>query len=142
MGAEVINGAQSPLNTTLPAQDLMICADEAWLRQALLNSILHGRKNAPGAKPITIAVSRTAGHARIDIGNAAQVGVDDNDDDMNGMIDPFLQGELGLNRGTHGLGLELPIAKAIVEAHDGILRYHATPGAFRVLIHLPTNLAS
>lgn len=144
MSSETPQSAPMPLNATLPSKDLMVCADEAWLRQALLNTILHGRKNTSGAKPITVAVSEVAGHARIDIGNAAQVGADegasDVGGDMDGMIDPFLQGELGLNRGTHGLGLELPIAKAIVEAHDGELRYKATPDAFRVLIHLPINL--
>lgn len=59
--------------------------------------------------------------------------------DANGAFDPFLQGELGLNRGARGLGLELPIAKAIVEAHDGTLRYETAPNFFRVLIDLPLN---
>lgn len=140
MSGEASQDTLLPLGTSLPAQDLMICADEAWLRQALLNTILHGRKNSLGAKPITVAVSRDNGQATIDIGNAHEVGTDNRGHDMDGMIDPFLQGEFGHNRGTYGLGLELPIAKAIVEAHDGVLRYKASADAFRVLIQLPINL--
>mgnify|MGYP000629708595 CR=1 FL=1 len=45
-------------------------------------------------------------------------------------------------QGAHGLGLEMPIAKAIVEAHDGSLHYEASPHSFRVLIDLPLNLAA
>jgi len=137
---DAVNGGQPQLITTLPTQDLMICADEAWLRQALLNAIQHGRRNTPGTKPIQINVSQRSGQAVIDIGNSGIVGTDACGAGMNAAIDPFLQGELGLSRATHGLGLELPIAKAIVEAHDGTLRYETSPDAFRVVINLPVNL--
>jgi signal transduction histidine kinase len=136
------NGGLPALTTSLPSEDLMICADEAWLRQALLNAILHGRKNAPSHEIILITVSRRAGRAVIDIGNSVSNGPEEFSADSNSALDPFLQGELGLNRGTHGLGLELPIAKAIVEAHDGTLRYETSSGGFRMLIDLPVNLTA
>jgi signal transduction histidine kinase len=142
MNHDPLDGERQEVTTTLPAQDIMIRADEAWLRQALLNTILHGRKKALGGKPIEISVSHRAGRARIDIGNrdhAVQVSRGSSD---GAALDPFLQGEIGLSRGAHGLGLEMPIAKAIVEAHDGLLHYEASPHSFRVLIDLPLNLAA
>lgn len=132
------------VTASLPAQDVMIYADEAWLRQALFNTILHGRKKLVGDRPIEIAVSHRAGRAHIVIshhghGTAEPLPASN---DTNAAMDPFVQGELGLSRETHGLGLEMPIAKAIVEAHDGSLHYEASSNSFRVLIELPLNLAA
>nr|WP_298690471.1 HAMP domain-containing sensor histidine kinase [uncultured Dongia sp.] len=128
-------GAAQELTTALPAQDVMIWADEAWLRQALLNAILHGRRHTAGTRPIEISVSHLGQRAKIHIGNDLRAGTEGVA--TTAAFDPFLQGELGLNRGSHGLGLELPIAKAIVEAHEGTLRYETAPNFFRVLIDLP-----
>ncbi|WP_374649886.1 sensor histidine kinase [Dongia sp.] len=128
------------VTTSLPPQDVMIRADEAWLRQALLNTILHGRKKSRPDKPIEITVSHGNGRARIDIGNRDHVGKEITV--STAALEPFLQGELGLSRGTHGLGLEMPIAKAIIEAHDGSLHYEASTNSFRVSIDLPLNLAA
>ncbi len=132
------------VTASLPAQDVMIRADEAWLRQALFNTILHGRKKLVGDRPIEIVVSHRAGRAHIVIshdGNGSAEASPANND-ATAAMDPFVQGELGLSRGTHGLGLEMPIAKAIVEAHDGSLHYESSSNSFRVLIDLPLNLAA
>jgi len=131
--------SRQELTASLPQQDVMIWADEGWLRQALLNTILHGRRHLANAKPIEISVLNQGSRAKIHIGNDLRAGDQRMLADANGAFDPFLQGELGLNRGARGLGLELPIAKAIVEAHDGTLRYETAPNFFRVLIDLPLN---
>jgi len=131
--------SRQELTASLPQQDVMIWADEGWLRQALLNTILHGRRHLANAKPIEISVLNQGARAKIHIGNDLRAGDQRMLADANGAFDPFLQGELGLNRGARGLGLELPIAKAIVEAHDGTLRYETAPNFFRVLIDLPLN---
>lgn len=125
----------------LPAQDVIIRADEAWLRQALLNAIQHGRKKVANDRPIEISVTHDGGRARIDISNGKDA-IAGGDGEGAKALDPFLQGELGLSRAAQGLGLEMPIAKAIVEAHDGSLFYQATERAFRVLIDLPLNQAA
>ncbi|MBI2253198.1 MAG: HAMP domain-containing histidine kinase [Proteobacteria bacterium] len=130
------------VTTTLPAQDIMIYADEAWLRQALFNTILHGRKKLSGDKPIEIAVSHRGGRAHITISHSGHAQLEHVPASNDAALDPFTQGELGLSRGAHGLGLEMPIAKAIVEAHDGSLHYEATANSFRVSIELPLNLVA
>jgi len=133
------------VTTTLPAQDIMIYADEAWLRQALFNTILHGRKKLSSDKPIEITVSHRGGRAHIAISHRGHPQLEQSpasNDAPAAALDAFTQGELGLSRGTHGLGLEMPIAKAIVEAHDGSLHYEASSNSFRVLIELPLNLAA
>jgi signal transduction histidine kinase len=144
---DAASGARQELTTTLPAQDVMIYADEAWLRQALFNTIQHGRKKLSGDQPIEIAVSHHRGRAHIAIGHRDHVLVDrtrpsHGTSSVTPALDPFVQGELGLSRGAHGLGLEMPIAKAIVEAHDGSLHYESSSNSFRVLIDLPINLAA
>lgn len=145
--------ASADLATLLPAQDMMIRADEAWLRQALLNAILHTRKNSVGRAAITIAAESRGDRAVIEIHNQTEEAVlrrrltDERrlvnraasaDPDL----DPFVQGHLGLSRETYGLGLELPIAKAIVEAHDGIFLYETGSDHLRLRIDLPVNLAA
>ncbi|WP_374380714.1 sensor histidine kinase [Dongia sp.] len=133
--------AAPPVTTRLPAQDVMIWADEAWLRQALFNAVLHGRKKAPGVRPIEISVTHRDGRARIDIRNGEPVAANE-EDGVAKAFDPFLQGELGLSRAAHGLGLEMPIAKAIVEAHDGSFHYEVSSDSFSVSIDLPLKMAA
>src|SRR5690606_23309110 len=144
------------LATRLPAKDMMIRADETWLRQALLNAILHARKNSASLPAITIAADSQDGRAVIEICNHAPAAEIEmlrrrNSDDRRAVtreasaehaLDPFVQGHLGLSRDTYGLGLELPIAKAIVEAHDGIFQYESVADHLRLRIDLPVNLAA
>lgn len=144
------------LATLLPTRDLMIRADEAWLRQALLNAIQHARKNSGERAAITIAAQSQDGRAVIEIRNHApdptgdiqrrresdERRAEERNVALDEALDPFVQGHLGLSRDTYGLGLELPIAKAIVEAHDGSFHYEAAADRMRLTIDLPINLAA
>ena len=140
----------------MPEEHLMIRADEAWLRQALLNVILHTRKTSTGRASITIAAEASAGRAVIEVSNQAPEADDTfrrragderragarGESSREQALDPFVQGQLGLSRETYGLGLELPIAKAIVEAHEGVFHYEATADHLRLRMDIPVNLAA
>jgi signal transduction histidine kinase len=152
-GAEP-SAANVQLATRLPDEDLMIRADEAWLRQALFNVILHARKTSSNGSAITIAAATREGRAVIEVSHAMAADAtplrrasDEQRAELRGKadstpFDPFLQGDLRLARETYGLGLELPIARAIVEAHDGELHYDAQAAQLQMRIDLPINLAA
>lgn len=56
------------------------------------------------------------------------------------VLEPFVQIKTGLMNGAHGAGLGLPIAKQLVEAHEGILRLESEFGSgTRVTITLPAK---
>lgn len=152
-GAGARTAANVHLATRLPAENLMIRADETWLRQALLNVILHARKSSLDGAAITIAAANRDGRALIEISNDSDATVapisrresDERREELRSeaavrAFDPFLQGDLRLSRETYGLGLELPIARAIVEAHDGELHYDSQDDRLRLWIDLPVNL--
>lgn len=154
LGEGASHSAPMPADLALlmPANDLMIRADEAWLRQALLNVILHARKSSTARAAITIAAETQDGRAVIEISNQAPEADGTfrrrTSDDRRGegtpqqALDPFVQGQLGLSRETYGLGLELPIAKAIIEAHEGIFHYETTADHLRLRMDIPLNLAA
>ncbi len=55
---------------------------------------------------------------------------------------PFVQDDMSYARPAEGLGLGLPIAKAIAEAHGGELLMQSVPGqGLSASVRLPAHLA-
>ena len=54
------------------------------------------------------------------------------------MFDPFTRLETSRSRETGGIGLGLPIARAILRAHGGdVVLSNRAEGGLRVTVHLP-----
>ncbi|MFZ4410396.1 MAG: GAF domain-containing protein [Paracraurococcus sp.] len=63
-------------------------------------------------------------------------------EEMAQALEPFRQGEEGLDRAAGGTGLGLPLARAFVEAHGGRLVLDTAPGRGTLaIVTLPTELA-
>ena len=108
------------------AADATIRCDERLLRQALAKLIDNAIKFSP-------------------VGNAVDIGAHDKDDGsmlltvqdqgpglsqarLKECLQPLVQDDMSYGRVAEGLGLGLPIAKAIIEAHGGELIISTSPG--------------
>jgi two-component system, NtrC family, sensor kinase len=107
-----------------------IAADEAQVRQALLNLIRNAREAMPSGGELTVAIRRA-------IGGGLDLTIDDTgsgipEDVRASIFDPFFTTK---QRGT---GLGLAITREIVEAHGGAIACESRPsGGTRFVIHLP-----
>ncbi len=111
-------------------------ADPRALKQALLHLLSNAIKFTPEG-------GRVGVRASIDDTGALVAEVFDNGVGISGdlletVFQPFVQGDSSLARRYEGIGLGLPIAKSLVEQHDGRLEINSREGAgTSVIIRLP-----
>jgi signal transduction histidine kinase len=119
--------------------DLMLLCDQHLIRQALAKLIDNAIKFSPQGETVEIW-----GHATVN--GEAVMSVRDHGPGLNqaklkDCIQPFVQGNMSYARPAEGLGLGLPIAKAICEAHGGELAVQTAPGQGLVAaVVLPRSL--
>ena len=107
------------LVTELPSEPLLLFADERAMKQLLLNLLSNAIKFSHEGGRITIRGSRQADGALV-------IEVEDNgigmsQDEISRALQPFGQASSVTARRHGGTGLGLPIAKGLVEAHNGTL---------------------
>ena len=91
-------------------------ADEARLRQVLLNLVGNAVKFTPDGGSIAINASRHGDRVRIDVVDS---GIGIPADQLSKVFEPFFQVEGGKTREHGGVGLGLPISRDLVQAMDG-----------------------
>ena len=101
------------LDETLPP----VWADERAIRQICLNLLSNALKFTPSGGAVTITVSRLADGGQ-------RLSVKDNGpgipaDELPRVMQAFGQGSLAHQSAEGGTGLGLPIAKSLIELHDG-----------------------
>lgn len=102
------------------AADLpMIRGDAAKLKQIFTNVLSNAIKFTPPEGTVAVKAQRTADQGAIIAIRDSGVGM--SPDDIDVAMAPFGQVDGGRSRWREGAGLGLPIAKALVELHGGVL---------------------
>ena len=101
-------------------------ADRLRLKQILLNILSNAIKFTPAGGRIRVAASCPAdGGFMISL---ADTDIGMRPEDVPKALAPFQQVRDGLTRGHEGVGLGLPLAKALTELHGGTLQIETEPG--------------
>jgi signal transduction histidine kinase len=111
------------LEMTLPDQPVMIDADRRRLEQALLNLLSNASKFGPPGSVVGLALDGAEGNARFEVRDS---GPGISLEDQARLFERFFVGE-GDRAG--GVGLGLPTALAIAQAHGGGIEVDSVPGA-------------
>jgi len=104
------------VSLNLPAEPLQISADRAKLTVVLNNLLTNAIKFTPGGGRIMVWVEPRNGETWVSV---ADSGVGIPVADLERIFERFYQVEPHLTRRQGGMGLGLPIAKAIIELHGG-----------------------
>lgn len=115
-----------------------LCCDRILITRALTKLIDNALKFSPRKARIVVAAARAAS------GEYAFVVEDDGPgvsaDRLAQLVQPFAQADMSLRRSKEGLGLGLPLANAIADAHGGRLRLSPrAPRGTRAVIVLPAS---
>ncbi|WP_281017028.1 HAMP domain-containing sensor histidine kinase [Minwuia sp. IMCC3077] len=130
---DVHAGIESTLSTRhqtlnkIVADDVPVLRIDAnQIRQCLANLISNASKFSPVGSEITCKALKTDdGSVQIVVIDRG-CGFDDRKAEL--LFDPFAQAEDDLNRRTDGLGIGLPLTRALMQAHDGEVRLSSRPG--------------
>ena len=131
--------AHVPLHLSVGSAVPPIRADQRRLRQVLLNLLSNGLKFTPAGGEVRVSVAWTPGGYEMKI---SDTGIGIAPADLAKALEPFGQIDSGLSRRYDGTGLGLPLAKRLVELHDGTLLVESTVGrGTTVSVWLPADRA-
>jgi signal transduction histidine kinase len=108
----------------LPAAPLPVTFDPERVIQVLLNLLENAAKYAPLPAPISVAVRRVGGGARVEVRDGGP-GLPAEEQDR--VFTRFARARAD-GDGTRGLGLGLYLSRAIVERHGGRIGVESVPG--------------
>ena len=103
-----------------------IRADVMRLKQILLNLLSNSVKYTPEGGRISMTAALTQ-DGRLEL-SVTDTGIGISDDHLPVVMQPFRQVENAMCRNHEGTGLGLPLAKALVELHDGWLEIESEEG--------------
>jgi signal transduction histidine kinase len=119
--------------------ELPLQGDPAKLRQIFLNLLSNAIKFTPRGGYIWAEARRTASGIAVTVGDS---GIGMSPDDVAVALTPFGQVDNRLERRYEGTGLGLPLTKAFVELHGGVMQFESARGAgTRVTISFPAGIA-
>ncbi|BCY07617.1 GAF domain-containing sensor histidine kinase [Actinoplanes sp. L3-i22] len=133
MGVRLAGRCDS-ISTDLPA-DLHLMGDADRLRQVLDDLLANAIKYSPTGAPIRIALAADETSAELCI---ADTGIGTPEAERDRVFDRFFRGSNVRHQGTHGSGLGLSLARAIVHLHGGTIRLVGNdPTGTIVCVRLP-----
>lgn len=122
------------METELPLQ-----GDPAKLRQIFLNLLSNAIKFTPRGGYIWAEARHTAAGIAVTVGDS---GIGMSPEDVAVALTPFGQVDNRLERRYEGTGLGLPLTKAFVELHGGMMQFDSARGAgTRVTVSFPAGIA-
>ena len=114
----LLRQSSQSLTITLPAVPLSASADAARLSQVVGNLLNNASKFTPPGGQVWLVLERDALGAVIRVRDSG-IGIATHD--LGRVFDLFTQLDAGLDRTHEGLGLGLPLARRLVELHDGTI---------------------
>jgi two-component system OmpR family sensor kinase len=119
----------------LDAAPVVVRADEARLRQVVMNLVGNALRHTPSSAALTVAVSVDDSGARLTV---ADEGPGMDADTAAHIFERFYRADPSRTSATGGSGLGLAIARSVVTAHGGTLTVDTAPGrGAAFLITLP-----
>ncbi len=113
------------LSEDLPPSLPLLLADERRLRQIILNLGSNAVKFTDEGGAVTIGARATEAGFVITVSDS---GIGMTPEELQRVMEPFVQADTRLSRKYEGSGLGLPLTKALVGAHGGALRLDSEPG--------------
>jgi two-component system OmpR family sensor kinase len=109
----------------LSVEPVTVIGDEARLRQVLDNLFANARSHTPAGTPVSVALERVDGTARLSV---ADHGPGLGEDEAARVFERFYRADESRARASGGVGLGLSIVAAVTEAHGGAALAEPTPG--------------
>ena len=126
------------IESRLPPEHIRIMAVERMIRQIMINLVGNAIKFTPSGGKVMIGGSATADGGFVVTVQDSGIGM--SDEDIAKALTPFGQVENKMTATHNGTGLGLPLAKAMLELHDGRLEITSRPGSgTKVALHFPAS---
>jgi len=125
----------------LPAEPVVVTADELRLHQVVTNLLTNARRHTPAGTTVTVGL-RTD-----DDRHSAVLTIHDDGPGIPADLQPnvfkrFTRGDASRTRDSGGSGLGLSLAQSITEAHGGAITVASEPGSTSFTLALPKQLPS
>ena len=128
------------LNVTLPERLPRVHADKQKLKQVVMNLIGNAIKFTPRNGKVDIGAEMSqVGELLVTVTDS---GIGIAKEDLDRVLEPFVQADSALHRKFDGAGLGLPLSRGLMRLHGGDLRLESEPGRFTraVMIIPPSRL--
>lgn len=124
--ASVPDEAQARVDVVDPGGPVWVFGDRRRLDQALLNLLSNALRYSPVGERVTVAVEGDASEVRWAV---TDHGPGIGEEDRTHLFERFFVGRNDRSGRHEGVGLGLPIALAIAQAHEGRIDVESEPGA-------------
>jgi signal transduction histidine kinase len=113
------------LRAEMPAEPVLLEADQDAVRQALLNLLDNAIKYSEGRKEVTVRLVQAGEHVEIQVEDHG-MGIEPQDRDK--IFEAFFRSPEAVRHNPKGVGLGLKIVKHIMDAHGGRVGLRSVPG--------------
>lgn len=122
----------------VPDEPVELAGDASRLHQVVANLLANARTHTPAGSVVAVSVTREGHEAVLRVHDDGP-GIDPSIASQ--LFERFARADRSRDRKTGGTGLGLSIARAIVDAHNGTIAVHSTPGDTTFEVRLPAKPA-